>query len=73
MINSHWLSKSTFWFLIAFYSFRLVVSGAAYYVWKKDFKALYGNANPCFNPFMPNNARNDEGVPLTGRRADSGN
>ena len=75
VINSHWLSQGSFWFLIGFYAFRLLISIASFLVWRKEFKALYNTLNPCFNPSAAGagGMGSGAGVSLTGRRSGSGN
>ena len=38
VINSHWFSRTGFWFIIVFYIVKLVVACITYAVWKNEFK-----------------------------------
>ena len=47
VINSHWLSRFGFWFMIAFFSVKLIVGTVAFFVWRVDFKRTHGHADCC--------------------------
>lgn len=52
VINSHWLSQSSFWFFIAFYVVKLVLSMACFVFWRVDYRKTHGHTD-CCTPVVP--------------------
>ena len=52
VINSHWLSRFGFWFMIAFFCVKIVIGALCFYVWREDHKRTHGHAQ-CCRPVVP--------------------